>query len=161
LKTFLRHTGPCLSPFNAWVLLKGLETMDLRVDRMCDNALEIARFLEGHNSISRVLYPHLDSHPQAELARKQMSKGGSLVSFELAGGKKGAFSLLDGLRIIDISNNLGDSKSLVTHPATTTHQRLSAEERAHLGITDGLVRLSVGLEDVEDLKEDLASALAV
>jgi O-succinylhomoserine sulfhydrylase len=159
LKTFLRHTGPALSPFNAWVLVKGLETMDLRVDRMCDNALEIARFLEGHNSIRRVLYPHLDSHPQATLARKQMSKGGSIVSFELAGGKADAFAFLNALEIIDISNNLGDSKSLITHPATTTHQRLAAEERARLGITDGLVRLSVGLEDVEDLKEDLARAL--
>jgi O-succinylhomoserine sulfhydrylase len=159
LKTFLRHTGPALSAFNAWVLVKGLETMDLRVDRMCDNALEIARFLEGHNSISRVLYPHLDSHPQAALAREQMRKGGTIVSFELAGGKAAAFKLLNSLEIIDISNNLGDSKSLVTHPATTTHQRLAAEERARLGITDGLVRLSVGLEDVEDLKEDLARAL--
>jgi O-succinylhomoserine sulfhydrylase len=159
LKTFLRHTGPSLSPFNAWVLLKGLETMDLRVDRQCDNALEIARFLEGHNSIKRVLYPHLDSHPQAALARRQMSKGGTMVSFELAGGKEAAFRLLDGLEIIDISNNLGDAKSLITHPATTTHQRLPTEERERLGITDGLLRLSVGLEDVEDLKEDLAQAL--
>ncbi len=159
LKTFLRHTGPALSAFNAWVLVKGLETLDLRVDRMCENALEIARFLEGHNSISRVLYPHLDSHPQALLARRQMRKGGSIVSFELAGGKADAFRFLDALEIIDISNNLGDSKSLITHPATTTHQRLPAEERARLGITDGLVRLSVGLEDVEDLKEDLARAL--
>ncbi len=159
LKTFLRHTGPSLSPFNAWVLLKGLETMSLRVDRMCDNALEIARFLEGHNSIKRVLYPHLDSHPQAELARKQMSKGGSIVSFELAGGKDAAFRLMNGLEVIDISNNLGDAKSLLTHPATTTHQRLATEERERLGITDGLLRLSVGLEDIEDLKEDLARAL--
>ncbi len=159
LKTFLRHTGPSLSPFNAWVLLKGLETLDLRVDRQCDNALAIAQFLEGHNSIRRVLYPHLDSHPQADLARRQMSKGGSLVSFELAGGKEAAFRLLNELEVIDISNNLGDSKSLITHPATTTHQRLPAEEREHLGITDGLLRLSVGLEDVEDLKADLAHAL--
>jgi O-succinylhomoserine sulfhydrylase len=159
LKTFLRHTGPSLSPFNAWVLLKGLETLDLRVDRQCDNALAIAQFLEGHNSIRRVLYPHLDSHPQADLARRQMSKGGSLVSFELAGGKESAFHLLNGLEVIDISNNLGDSKSLITHPATTTHQRLPAEERERLDITDGLLRLSVGLEDVEDLKADLAHAL--
>lgn len=161
LKTFLRHTGPSLSPFNAWIMLKGLETLDLRVERHCANALAIAQFLEGHNSIKRVLYPHLDSHPQADLARKQMRKGGSLVAFELAGGRDAAFALLNGLEIIDISNNLGDSKSLVTHPATTTHQRLTPEERARMGITDGLVRLSVGLEDVEDLKEDLARALAV
>lgn len=159
LKTFLRHTGPSLSPFNAWVLVKGLETMDLRVDRQCENAMEIARFLEGHNSIQRVLYPHLDSHPQADLARRQMSKGGTIVSFELAGGKKSAFRFLNGLEIIDISNNLGDSKSLITHPATTTHQRLPAEERERLGISDALLRMSVGLEDVEDLKEDLARAL--
>lgn len=159
LKTFLRHTGPSLSPFNAWVLLKGLETLDLRVDRQCDNALAIARFLEGHNSIKRVVYPHLDSHPQADLARRQMSKGGSLVSFELAGGKAAAFGLLNGLDVIDISNNLGDAKSLMTHPATTTHQRLAAVERERLGITEGLLRLSVGLEDIEDLKEDLAQAL--
>jgi O-succinylhomoserine sulfhydrylase len=159
LKTFLRHTGPSLSPFNAWVLLKGLETLDLRVDRQCENALAIAQFLSGHNSIKRVLYPHLDSHPQADLARRQMSKGGSMVSFELAGGKETAFILLNGLEVIDISNNLGDSKSLMTHPATTTHQRLPAEERERLGITDGLLRLSVGLGDVEDLKEDLARAL--
>lgn len=159
LKTFLRHTGPSLSPFNAWVLLKGLETLELRVDRMCANARAVAEFLEGCEGVSRVYYPHLDSHAQAALARRQMAKGGTMVSFELAGGKAHAFGFLNALEVIDISNNLGDAKSLITHPATTTHQRLTTEERAHIGIGDGMVRLSVGLEDVEDLKEDLAAAL--
>lgn len=159
LKTFLRHTGPALSPFNAWVLLKGLETLELRVDRMCANARAVAEFLEGRPGVARVYYPHLDSHPQATLARRQMAKGGTMVSFDLAGGKDHAFRVLNALEIVDISNNLGDAKSLITHPATTTHQRLTPEERAHIGIGDGLVRLSVGLEDIEDLKDDLARAL--
>ncbi len=159
LKTFLRHTGPSLSPFNAWVLLKGLETMQLRVDKQCDNAAAIAEFLEGRKGVVKVLYPHRDSHPQAALARRQMKRGGTMIAFEVAGGKAGAFKVLNRLGIIDISNNLGDAKSLVTHPATTTHQRLPAEERARLGIGEGLLRLSVGLEDVEDLKDDLAAAL--
>ncbi len=159
LKTFLRHTGPSLSPFNAWILLKGLETLQLRVERHCANALAVARFLETRDGVTRVLYPHLDSHPQVALARNQMTMGGNLVSFELNGGKERAFRVLDALQLIDISNNLGDAKSLITHPATTTHQRLSPEERARMGISDGLVRLSVGLEDVEDLKADLSRAL--
>ncbi len=158
-KTFMRHTGPTLSAFNAWVLLKGMETLALRVDRHCQSALEIARFLEGRSGVARVFYPHLDSHPQVALARRQMSQGGTIVSLELERGKEHAFGFLDALEIIDISNNLGDAKSLITHPATTTHQRLGAEERARMGIGDGLVRLSVGLEDVDDLKEDLAKAL--
>ncbi len=158
-KTFMRHTGPTLSAFNAWVLLKGMETLALRVDRHCQSALDIARFLEGRSGVERVFYPHLDSHPQVALARRQMTQGGTVVSFDLERGKEHAFRFLDALEIIDISNNLGDAKSLVTHPATTTHQRLGAEERARMGIGDGLVRLSVGLEDVEDLKEDLARAL--
>ncbi|HEY5598569.1 MAG TPA: O-succinylhomoserine sulfhydrylase [Kiloniellales bacterium] len=159
LQTFLRHTGPALSPFNAWVLLKGLETLDLRLARHMANAEDLARFLEGRPGIRRVLYPGLDSHPQAALARRQMRGAGSIVAVELDGGKAHAFRALKALKLIDISNNLGDAKSLVTHPATTTHQRLSAEERAVLGITDGLIRISVGLEDVEDLKEDLAQAI--
>lgn len=159
LQIFYRHTGPTLSPFNAWVLLKGLETLDLRVQRHCDNALAVARFLEDRPGVTRVLFPGLDSHPQAALARAQMSGPGSVVSFEVEGGKERAFRLLEALRLIDISNNLGDAKSLVTHPATTTHQRLKPEERAELGISDGLLRVSVGLEDVEDIKEDLAQAL--
>ena len=149
-----------MSPFNAWVLLKGLETLDLRLARQCENALLLARYLEGAPGVERVLYPSLPSHPQHNLALGQMTAGGSVVSFSLAGGKKRAFRCLDALRLVDISNNLGDAKSLVTHPATTTHQRLPAEERARLGIDDGLIRLSVGLEDVEDVKEDLDQALA-
>lgn len=160
LKPFMRHTGPCLSPFNAWTLLKGLETLDLRVRRHAENALGIGKFLEAHQLVNRVLYPDLPSHPQHNLARRQMEAGGTVVSFEVPGGKDGAFKVLGALELIDISNNLGDAKSLATHPATTTHQRLSAEERAELGITDGLLRLSVGLEDVQDLTEDLGNALA-
>jgi O-succinylhomoserine sulfhydrylase len=161
LQPFMRHTGPSLSPFNAWVLLKGLETLALRVERHSANALAVARFLEDHAEVGRVLYPGLDSHPQAALAKAQMTGGSSLVSFEVDGGKARAFRVLNALRLIDISNNLGDAKSLVTHPATTTHHRLKPEERAEQGIGDGLIRLSIGLEDVEDLKEDLARALAV
>lgn len=159
LLPFLRHTGPSLSPFNAWVLLKGLETLELRVERMCANALNVATFLEGRDGVARTLYPGLASHPQYALAQRQMRAGGTIVSFDVAGGKNAAFAFLDRLRLIDISNNLGDSKSLITHPATTTHQRLSPEDRAALGIGDGLVRLSVGLEDVEDIKSDLAQAM--
>jgi O-succinylhomoserine sulfhydrylase len=160
LQPFLRHTGPSMSPFNAWVLLKGLETLELRLARHCENALEIARYLEAAPGVERVLYPSLASHPQHALAQAQMSAGGSVVSFSLTGGKERAFRCLDALRLVDIANNLGDAKSLVTHPATTTHQRLPAAERARLGIGEGLVRLSVGLEDVADLKEDLGQALA-
>jgi O-succinylhomoserine sulfhydrylase len=159
LQTFLRHTGPSLSAFNAWVLVKALETLELRVARHCRNALELARFLEGLKGVTRVLYPGLDSHPQAALARRQMQGGSSIIAFEVEGGKARAFRLLRALELVDISNNLGDAKSLITHPATTTHQRLSAEARAELGITEGLLRISVGLEDVEDVKEDLARAL--
>lgn len=160
LTPFYRHTGPSLSPFNAWVLLKGLETLDLRVAAHCRNAHIIADFLEGRNGITRVLYPGLPSHPQHALASAQMRDAGTLVTFELDGGKDRAFQFLKSLKLIEISNNLGDTKSLVTHPATTTHQRLTPEERAGMGISDGMVRISVGLEDVEDIKEDLAQALA-
>ncbi len=164
LQIFLRHTGPSMSPFNAWVLVKGLETLELRVARHCDNALALARSLEGRPGVARVLYPGLDSHPQTALALAQMSgQGSSIVTIEVEGGPEGgkarAFRVLKALKLIDISNNLGDSKSLVTHPATTTHQRLPAEERARLGITEGMIRISVGLEDVEDLKDDVAQAL--
>ena len=159
LRMFLRHTGPSLSPFNAWVLVKALETLELRVERHCRNALALARFLEGCEGVTRVLYPDLDSHPQAALARRQMRGGSSIIAFEVEGGKARAFRFLNALGLVDIANNLGDAKSLITHPATTTHQRLSAEQRADLGIGDGLVRISVGLEDVEDVKEDLAQAL--
>jgi O-succinylhomoserine sulfhydrylase len=159
LGPFYRHTGPSLSPFNAWLLLKGLETLELRVDRQCRTAATVANYLEGHPKIARVLYPGLPSHPQYGLARRQMRHGGSLVCFEVAGGKEGCFRFLDGLRLVDISNNLGDSKSLVTHPATTTHSRLKPEERAELGIGDGLVRFSAGLEGEADLLGDIERAL--
>lgn len=159
LRLFLRHTGPSLSPFNAWVLLKGLETLELRIQQHCANALETAQFLETRKEVTRTLFPWLKSHPQYELARAQMSGPSNVISFEIAGGKAGAFRFLNALKMIDISNNLGDAKSLINHPATTTHQRLAEDERAHLGISPGLLRLSVGLEDVDDIKEDIAQAL--
>jgi O-succinylhomoserine sulfhydrylase len=159
VQNLMRHTGPSLSPFNAWVLTKGLETMAMRVERATASALELARYLEQHPRISWVRYPFLDSHPQRELAGRQMSGGGTVITFEVDGGKAEAFALLDSLRCIDISNNLGDAKSLVTHPATTTHRRLGPEGRAAVGITDGVVRLSVGLEDVRDLRDDLEQGL--
>jgi O-succinylhomoserine sulfhydrylase len=157
---FFRNTGPTLSPFNAWVILKGLETMALRVNAQSASAEAVAKFLESSPKISRCLYPSLASHPQQKLAMAQMSGGGTLVAFEVAGGKEGAFRMLNALRIVTISNNLGDTKSLATHPATTTHMRIGPEERGRLGITDGIVRLSVGLEDVRDLIDDLGQALA-
>lgn len=157
---FYRHTGPSLSPFNAWVMVKGLETLPLRVERQCQSAERIARWLEGRGAgVTRVWYPGLESFAQHDLAKRQMSGYGTLVTFEVAGGKEAAFKVLNALRLIDISNNLGDAKSLVTHPATTTHQRLKPEERAHLGISDGVIRLSVGLETLDDLIADLDRAL--
>lgn len=159
LGPYLRHTGPTLSPFNAWLLLKGLETLDLRVERHSSNALAVARFLEGRPEIGRVFHPGLDSHPQRALALRQMRGGGGLVAFTLAGGKAAAYRLLDGLTLIDISNNLGDAKSLITHPWTTTHQRVAAADKLAMGIDDGMLRLSVGLEDEADLIDDLTRAL--
>ena len=159
LRDFLRHTGPAISPFNAWLLLKGLETLDLRVMRQMENARAVANFLSKQNKLRRVLHPDLASHPQHALAKKQMKGGGTVVAFDLDGGKPAAFRFLNALRLVDISNNLGDGKSLVTHPATTTHQRLPIEDRERLGITEGLVRLSVGLEDPVDVQDDLATAL--
>ncbi len=161
LGPYLRNTGPALSPFNAWLLLKGLETLDLRVERHCANALRVARFLEGRPEVARVLYPGLESHPQHALAARQMRGWGSIVAFELKGGKAAAYGLLDGLDLIDISNNLGDAKSLITHPWTTTHQRLSPEDKLAMGIGEGLLRLSVGIEDADDLIEDLERGLTV
>jgi O-succinylhomoserine sulfhydrylase len=157
---YLKHTGPSLSPFNAWVMLKGLETLELRVRQHCRNAALVADFLAAHPAVTRLLYPGRPDFPQYALAQKQMSGGGSLVTFDLKGGKDRAFRFLNALALIDISNNLGDAKSLITHPATTTHQRLSPEARAELGITDSMVRLSVGLEDPADIIEDLEQALA-
>ena len=159
LMPFLRHTGPALSPFNAWLLLKGIETLPLRLEAMSRSAAEIAAFLARHGKVARVLYPGLESHPQYALARRQMSGGGTLMALSVEGGKPGAFRFQNALRLIEISNNLGDGKSLITHPGTTTHHRFKPEERGALGIDDGLVRLSVGLEDPADLIADLDQAL--
>ncbi len=158
LLPFVRHTGPSLSPFNAWVLVKSLETMDMRVRRMCENAQAIAEYLEKRPEIKSVRYPGLPSHPEYALAQRQMSGGGSTIGIEFAGSAKDAFKVMNALRIIDISNNLGDSKTLITHPASTTHRRLSPEVQAEMGITPSVVRLSVGLEYVDDLIKDLDQA---
>ena len=160
LNQYLRHTGPALSPFNAWVLLKGLETLELRVRRHCDNAAAVADFLAAHPRVARVRYPGRADHPQHALAMAQMDgAGGSVVTFELEGGRARAFEVMNRLGMIDISNNLGDAKTLITHPASTTHQRLPAPERERLGIGEGLIRLSVGIEDVRDIIEDLERGL--
>ncbi|MFD9546969.1 O-succinylhomoserine sulfhydrylase [Nocardia salmonicida] len=161
VKTLMRHTGPALSPFNAWTLLKGLETMPLRVRHSTESALQVAKFLETKNSVDWVKYPFLESHPQHALAKEQMTGGGTVVTFALTGddGKKRAFEVLNRLRIIDISNNLGDAKTMITHPATTTHRAMGPEGRASIGLSDGVVRISVGLEDLEDLLGDLDHAL--
>jgi O-succinylhomoserine sulfhydrylase len=159
LAPFLRHTGPALSPFNAWILVKGLETMDLRVRQSCESALKIAQFLEQHPRVDRVRYPGLESHPQHALAKQQMSGFGTVVTLNVGKSKAETFRFLNGLKLARISNNLGDSKSLVTHPATTTHRSLKVDERERLGITDALIRFSVGLEDPQDLIEDLEQAL--
>jgi O-succinylhomoserine sulfhydrylase len=159
LQIFLRNTGPSISPFNAWLHLKSLETLDLRMRAHCENAARVADFLAAQKKVSRVLYPFRADHPQHDLARAQMSGGGGVVTFEVEGGKAGAFRLENALQLIDVSNNLGDTKSLITHPETTTHQRLSPEARLALGVTSGMVRLSVGLEDTDDLCEDLEQAL--
>lgn len=160
LYEYIRQTGPSLSPFNAWVMLKGLETLAVRVERHCANALKVADFLAGHRKIARTIYPGRADHPQHDLAMAQMSgSGGPMVTFEIGGGKKEAFAFMKRLEIVKICNNLGDAKSLITHPPTTTHFRLSDAERARLGITPAMMRLSVGLEDPDDLIEDLAQAL--
>jgi O-succinylhomoserine sulfhydrylase len=155
----IRQTGPSLSPFNAWVLLKGLETLAVRVRRQTDTAAAAAVALAEHPKVSRVIYPGRPDHPQAEIARRQMRGGSTLVAFEVEDGKKGAFRFQDALKLVRISNNLGDAKSLITHPATTTHQRLKQEQRDELGISDGLVRLSAGLEHPDDIIEDVLTAL--
>ena len=160
LQPFIRNTGPSLSPFNAWLLLKGLETLGLRVEAACARAATIADFLACQPEVARVLYPTRLDHPQYTMAKSQMTAGGSLVTFELRDGKPAAFAFMNALSLIAISNNLGDSKSLITHPATTTHQRIGPDERRRLGITDGVIRLSVGLEDVDDLCQDVADGFA-
>jgi O-succinylhomoserine sulfhydrylase len=152
---FLRQTGASLSPFNAWVLLKGLETLPLRVKQMTDSAERIAAFLAGHPKVERIIYPHHPSHPQYELGKRQMARGSTLIGVEVKGGQEGAFTLSDALAVILISNNLGDARTIITHPRTTTHQRLTEEARLESGVTPGLLRLSVGLENVDDLIADL------
>ena len=156
---YLRQTGPAMSPFNAWVMLKGLETLAVRVERQTQSAARIADALAELPGVTRVLYPGRPDHPQYELAKRQMKGGSTLIAFEVEGGKQGAFRVANALQIIRISNNLGDAKSLITHPPTTTHDRFTPEEKAEMGITDGLLRLSVGLEDADDLIEDLAQAV--
>lgn len=155
----LRQTGPTLPPFNAWVLLKGLETLAVRVERQTKTAAAIADKLAGHDKLTRMIYPGRPDHPQADIVKKQMKAGSTLIAFEIKGGKEGAFRFLNALKLILITNNLGDAKSLITHPTTTTHQRLTPEQRAELGIGDGLVRLSCGLEHPDDIAEDLLAAL--
>jgi len=159
VKAFARHTGPALSPFNAWTLSKSLETLDVRMERHCKNALEIATRLEGHEAIEWVKYPFLKSHPQYEIAIKQMKKGGGIVSFELKGGLEAGRKFLDQLNLFSLTANLGDTRSIATHPASTTHSKLTSEQRLEVGITDGLVRLSIGLEHIEDIWEDIQTAL--
>jgi O-succinylhomoserine sulfhydrylase len=155
----LRQTGPSMSPFNAWLLLKGLETLHLRVRRQTDTAAAVSVALVEHPKITRLIYPGRPDHPQAEIVAKQMRGGSTLVAFEIRGGEAAAFRFLNALQLITITNNLGDAKSLVTHPSTTTHQRLTPEQRAELGITDGLIRFSAGLEHPDDVVEDLLAAL--
>ncbi len=159
VEPYAKHTGSAMSPFTAWVLLKGLETLDLRVRAQADTALAIAERLEGHSKLARVIYPGLASHPDHAVAMRQLEKGGTVVSLDLKGAQEAAFRFLNALRIVIISNTLGDAKSIITHPATTTHQRLTEDQRDTLGITPGLARLSVGLEDAEDLIGDLETAL--
>lgn len=156
---YLKHTGAAMSPFTAWIMLKGLETLDLRVRAQAESATKIAEHFAGDGRLERVIYPHLPDHPQYELARRQMEKGGTVLSMDVRGGQEGAFRFLNALKVFTISNNLGDAKSIATHPTTTTHQRLTDEQRAALGITPGLVRVSVGLEDASDLIEDIGNAL--
>ncbi|MEM9971466.1 MAG: O-succinylhomoserine sulfhydrylase [Pseudomonadota bacterium] len=159
LEPYVKHTGGAMSPFSAWLLLKGLETMDLRVRAQAESAQRIAEALEGHTSLSRVVFPGLASHPQHAIALAQMERPGTVIALEIAGGQAAAFRFLNALKIVTISNNLGDAKSIITHPTTTTHQRLTDDQRAALGITPGMVRLSVGIEDVDDLLGDLTTAL--
>ena len=157
---YLKHTGAAMSPFTAWIMLNGMATLDLRCRAMADSALKVAAALEGHPRVTRMIYPGLASHPQHALAMAQMGTGGTLVTFEVAGGKQGAFRFMNALEIAKISNNLGDAKTIATHPATTTHQRLPQDQKDALGITPGLIRLSVGLEDADDLIADLMQGLA-
>ena len=156
---FSRNTGPSLSPFNSWILSKSLETLSVRVDRHCENALAVAEFLQGHQQVSSVRYPFLKSHPQYDIAVKQMKKGGNIVAFEVKGGIEAGRNFLNRIKMCSLSANLGDTRTIVTHPASSTHSKLSLEERKIVGITDGLIRVSVGLENISDIVEDLSQAL--
>ena len=160
IQQFLRQTGPSLSPFNAWVMLKSLETLPLRVGKQAENAGKVADWLAAQAKPTKVIFPGHESHPQAEIIKRQMSGPSTMIAFEVPGGKDGAYRLLDACRLIRISNNLGDAKSLIVHPATTTHQRFTPEVRAAMGVSDGLIRLSIGLEHPDDLIADLEQALA-
>lgn len=160
VKFFARHTGPSMSPFNAWVLSKSLETLAVRMERHCQNALAIARYLEAHPDVVCVKYPFLSSHPQFELAKRQMRHGGGLVTFELKGGLEQGRRFLNSLRMISHSPNLGDTRSIAIHPASTTHSKLTDEERAAVGITPGLIRISAGLEDIQDIIRDIDRGIA-
>jgi O-succinylhomoserine sulfhydrylase len=160
VKAFSRHTGPCLSPFNAWLLSKSLETLDVRLERHCKNALSIAKWLEKREEVNWVKYPFLVSHPQYELAKKQMSQGGGVITFEIKGGLDQGTQFLNQLKMFSLTANLGDTRSIATHPASTTHSKLKEEDRKAVGITDGLIRLSIGLEHIEDIKEDLLQSFS-
>ena len=159
IQAFARHSGPAMSPFNAWVLSKSLETLHLRMEKHCSQAFEIAKRLEAHPDVDWVKYPFLDSHPQVEIAKKQMKWGGGIVTFQVKGGLEAGRKFLDSLRLFSLTPNLGDSRSIATHPASTTHSKLKPEERLEVGISDGLVRLSIGLEHLEDIWEDIENAL--
>ncbi len=158
IESFARHSGPCLSPFNAWMLSKSLETLELRMERHCQNALDIAQRLQEHKKVEWVKYPFLESHPDYETAKKQMSMGGGIVTFGIKGGLDKGRNFLDSLKMLSLTANLGDARSIATHPASTTHSKLSEEERQKVNITQGLIRLSIGLEDVEDIWEDIEQA---
>ena len=161
VEPYMKHTGGSMSPFTAWVLLKGLETLDLRVRAQATSAQALSEALAGHDKLARAIYPGHPSHPQHALAMKEMGSGGTMIALDLAGGKEAAFRFLNALQIVKISNNLGDAKSIATHPATTTHQRLTEDQRDALGISPGLIRLSVGIEDTQDLIDDVLGALAM
>jgi O-succinylhomoserine sulfhydrylase len=156
---FSRNTGPAMSPFNAWVLSKSLETLAVRVEKHCENALKVAYFLEKHSAINQVKYPFLKSHPQYEIAKKQMKLGGNVVAFEIKGGLEAGRKFLDNIKMCSLSANLGDTRTIITHPASTTHSKLSVEDRIETGLTDGLVRISVGLEHIDDIINDLKKAI--
>ena len=159
IQTFIRHSGPAMSPFNAWIISKSLETLAVRMDRHCSNALQLANFLNDHSEINKVLYPHHPSHPQYQLGKRQMTQGGGIVTFEVAGGLERGTQFINQIKMLSISSNLGDARSIITHPASTTHSKLSEAERLAVGITPGLVRVSVGLEHIDDIIKDLDQAL--